>query len=578
MPKSEVKGINGKAITGAMSQAQLISGGYNTLNEDDYAELLGLSSNLLSSSSEFDSCWNDCSISGAKDVTIEGIGEDARIFQWGMTFKNSNSIEVRNLTFEDYTEDACSFEGGSSNTSSSSADGFTYKNFWIHHNTFEEGVNYWDVCSEQDKHDGDGSTDIKRVSYVTVAYNIYHNTHKTGLVGSDNNIYTAAVTFHHNLYDTCKARLPLARQANMHMYNNYYKGTTSTDISLRGSAYALVENCYFEGGKAVNFDFPYDDKFNGANGNGWAKVIGCKFTDSNGNNINPKTSFGDSVPTSNFNLNVSRTAKLNTTNKYGADFDTDSSVFYYDSATKTSRVENMLTAEQVKTEVPKLAGVQKHTGTAGSGGSTGGDEHQHTYADTYTSAGASGHYKMATCGHSTEHTQLEPHVYDNATDTTCNECNYVRTIGGNELIKGDPSTLTEGALAAGSTQTFNGFKLYGSSKVTVTAGNNKITYNGKEYSATKYISLGGGADFSGNETCIEFTVTGNCKVTVASRSSGTAARTLKLVGGTEELTIDAPDKGAAIGVSTVSLSSGTYKIGSSSGGINVYYIIVEYLA
>lgn len=379
MPKSEVKGINGKAITGAMSQAELIAGGYNTLDESVYTELLGLSSNLLDSSSEFDSCWNDCSISGAKNVTVEGIGEDARIFQWGMTFKNSNSIEIRNLTFEDYTEDACSFEGGSSNTSSTSADGFTYKNFWIHHNTFEEGVNYWDVCSEQDKHDGDGSTDIKRVAYVTFSYNIYHNTHKTGLVGSDNSVMTAAVTFHHNLYDGCKARLPLARQANMHMYNNYYKGTTGTDISLRGSAYALVENCYFEGGKdkngklyqGVNFDFPYDNK---GNGQGWAKVIGCTFVDANGKTVDPKTNFGSDVPKSNLKLNASRADKLNTTNKFGANFDTDSSVFYYN-GTK-SNVSVMFTAANTKSYVPQLAGVQKRgvdvtLGGAGGGSGTG---------------------------------------------------------------------------------------------------------------------------------------------------------------------------------------------------------------
>ncbi|MDE7379774.1 MAG: Ig-like domain-containing protein, partial [Clostridia bacterium] len=376
LPKSEVKGINGKAITGAMSQAELIAGGYNTLDESVYTELLGLSSNLLSSDSEFDSCWNDCSISGAKNVTVEGIGEDARIFQWGMTFKNSNSIEIRNLTFEDYTEDACSFEGGSSSTSSSSADEFTYKNFWIHHNTFEEGVNYWDVCSEQDKHDGDGSTDIKRVAYVTFSYNIYHNTHKTGLVGSDNNVMTAAVTFHHNLYDGCKARLPLARQANMHMYNNYYKGTTSTDISLRGSAYALVENCYFEGGKkdgklyqGVNFDFPYDSK---GNGQGWAKVIGCTFVDANGKTVDPKTNFGSNVPTSNLKLNASRTDKLNTSNKFGENFDTDSSVFYYDSTNKKSDVSVMFTAAQTKEYVPLLAGVQKNGGNVNLGGAGGG--------------------------------------------------------------------------------------------------------------------------------------------------------------------------------------------------------------
>lgn len=363
IPKSEVKGINGNQLPQAKtSQASLIAGGYNTLDESVYSELYGLDSNLLNSSKEYDSCWNDCSVEGAKNVTIEGIGEDARIFQWGMTFKKSNSIEVRNLTFEDYTEDACSFEGSGSACSDNSADGFTYKNYWVHHNVFEEGINYWDVCSEQDKHDGDGSTDIKRVSYVTFAYNVYHNTHKTGLVGSDDTVYTAAVTFHHNYYNECKARLPLARQANMHMYNNYYYNTTGTSFSLRGGAYAFAENCYFSHTKD-GVDVELRD---GAAGIGSAKLLNCKFADD-------ERHLTIGVAPDNYLETTDRSATVNTINNYGggngANFDLNSDVFYYKEG--RSDVTNMLTAEETKEQVPQLAGVQKRKN--GTGGGTIGD-------------------------------------------------------------------------------------------------------------------------------------------------------------------------------------------------------------
>ena len=193
-----IKGANGKVLDKKnWTQAELVAGGYNVLDTSRFAELRGLSSTVKwdSSKQEFDSCWNDCQIREVNNITVEGVGEDAEIFQWGMTFKNCNSVEVRNIRFYDYTEDACSIEGSENSTTLS---GFKHKNFWIHHNTFDIGVNYWDVCKEQDKHDGDGSTDFKYLSHITVSYNRYNGTHKTGLVGGSDSARQACFTFHHN--------------------------------------------------------------------------------------------------------------------------------------------------------------------------------------------------------------------------------------------------------------------------------------------------------------------------------------------------------------------------------------------
>ena len=350
MADSVVVGINGKGLERKnWDQEDLITGGYNVLDESVYKKLNGLNSKIKwdgsSDKMEYDSCWNDCSISGVKNVTVEGIGKDARIFQWGMTFKNCNSIEVRNLTFEDYTEDACSFEGGK--TSASSLSDFTSKNFWVHHNVFEEGVNYWDVCSEQDKHDGDGSTDFKGLSNVTISYNVYNGTHKTGLIGGSDSQSTASITFHHNAYNACKSRLPMARQANMHMYNNYYNGTTSCALSLRAGAYALVENCYFNTKSgATSIDLQTHSTYK----DGAAKVIGCVIDSKQITNKGNEN---------HLYVGTDRLKTVTNDNKFSKTFDTDASVFYYDSTSKVSKVTVMHTAEETKTLVPQLAGVLK---------------------------------------------------------------------------------------------------------------------------------------------------------------------------------------------------------------------------
>ncbi|GEM_PF-5211800 len=343
-----IVGANGKALDKKnWTQAELVAGGYNVLDTGRFAELRGLSSTVKwdSSKQEFDSCWNDCQIREVNNITVEGVGEDAEIFQWGMTFKNCNSVEVRNIRFYDYTEDACSIEGSENSTTLS---GFKHKNFWIHHNTFDIGVNYWDVCKEQDKHDGDGSTDFKYLSYVTVSYNRYNGTHKTGLVGGSDSAHQACFTFHHNYYNACDQRMPLGRQANMHMYNNYYSGSGLYSISLRAGAYAFIENCVFTSGKSTTKPI---ELVKGSDSVPSAKVINCDIDEKK---ISNAISGGK-----NLYVGSDRTAAVEGGNLYGLNFELDDD-FYI--------VSNMLDTNQVKAVIPEVAGVMHRNSNIDLGG------------------------------------------------------------------------------------------------------------------------------------------------------------------------------------------------------------------
>ena len=340
----DVIGANGRPLTEAVrdgvkhiTEEQIVSGGYNALDESVYSKLNGLTNRISYSGGEFDSYYNMCDISDAENVTVEGIGEDAGIYCWGFTWSNCNSVEVRNLTFDDYTEDACAFQGSED---AATVNGFTSNRIWIHHNTINEGNNSWDVCAEQDKHEGDGGTDLKRTAYVTLSYNHYYKCHKTGLVGGGDSQTSACITFHHNWYQSCGSRLPLARQANMHMYNNYYQGSTGTNMSLRAGAYAFIENCCFDNAKNPVTTVP--DK---GNGGGAAKIFNCKFIvlqpDLKGNAITIVTE---------------RAQVVENDNVFDKNFDTNGAIFYYDEQAGSSDVQIMHSAEEVKTLVPALAG------------------------------------------------------------------------------------------------------------------------------------------------------------------------------------------------------------------------------
>lgn len=339
-----VIGVNRKVLSKEnWDENAIIKAGYNTLDTSVYSKLNGLTNKIKYDDSklEFDSYYNMCDIKGASNVTVEGIGTDATIFQWGFTWKNSSSVEIRNLTFDDYTEDACSFEGSDD---SKTLDGFKTGHIWIHNNQFNEGINYWDVCNEQDKHEGDGATDFKKNAFITLSYNHYIKNHKTGLVGGSDSQHTASITFHHNYYEECASRLPLARQANMHMYNNYYYKSSSYSMSIRANGYAFLENNYFEGGQN-----PYELK-TGSSGNGYVKALDNIFD-------NVKTT-GDTYYM--VNNVTSRIEAITNTNLYGTTFDTDSSIFYYDSTNMVSKVENLERASEAKETCLNNAGVHKN--------------------------------------------------------------------------------------------------------------------------------------------------------------------------------------------------------------------------
>ena len=294
---------------------KLLDAGANTIDTDlanGITTLDGLEKYSYGTST--DSYWNMCDISNAENVTLEGVGENAGLYQWGLNWKTCKSIEVRNLTFDKYTEDACSFEGSTDSENLSA-----YENvgrIWVHNNTFTQGYNRWDVSDDQDKHEGDGATDFKRTANITISYNHYIENHKTGLIGSDDNVYTANVTFHHNYYENCNSRMPLGRNANMHMYNNYYYGSTGTNMSIRARGYAFVENSVFE-----NCKNPVECVA-GKESKGMSAYTGAVKSYNN--------TFTGCTGTNNATVVSSRTATVTNSNSYGTAFDTDSNIFYYD--------------------------------------------------------------------------------------------------------------------------------------------------------------------------------------------------------------------------------------------------------
>lgn len=278
-----------------------------------------------------DSYYNMLEVKGSKNITIEGIGTDAEIFQFGISFEESSNIEIKNLTFTDYPEDALNFLGGDR------SDLAKHSRYWVHNCTFNRGYNAWDISGERDKYAGDGSIDFNNVSNLTLAYNYFNNPKKTMLFGSSDSQACMNMTMHHNYFYKVESRIPLGRNVNIHSYNNYFDQCKNVS-DLRKNSYLFSENNHF-----------YYTSKPFINSSSYIKSFGDKFEySSNGNATivtdRAKTLSGTCKPDGSTNI---------------MNFDTNSELFYYDSVNKKSDVSIMLDADEVYSFVVKHAGAGK---------------------------------------------------------------------------------------------------------------------------------------------------------------------------------------------------------------------------
>lgn len=278
-----------------------------------------------------DSYYNMLEVSGASNITIEGIGSDAEIFQFGIGFEKCNNIEIKNLTFTAYPEDALNFLNGDRSTLAD------YNRYWIHNCTFNRGYNAWDVSGERDKYAGDGSIDFNNISNVTLSYNEFNNSKKSMLVANGDSNACMNFTMHHNHFNGVESRLPLSRGSNIHSFNNYFNGC-KTCTSARVNTYMFSEYNYYS---SCSTPFSLSSST--------VKSFGDIFASSNKGSINVVTDRA---------AIVSNSCKPDKSTDYSK-FDTDSTLFYYDSVNKRTMASIMVEAEDVPDFVLKYAGAGK---------------------------------------------------------------------------------------------------------------------------------------------------------------------------------------------------------------------------
>ena len=558
------------------SAADIIKNGWNSYSEDlslNVTTLDGLNSKVSYSSGEFDTYWNMCDISSASNITLEGVGENAGLYQWGITWSKCNSIEVKNLTFTDYTEDACSFQGGSN------SDVKTYGNYWVHNCTFNRGKNNWDFTFEQDKHYGDGATDFKFCNSITSAYNVFNNCKKTGLVGGGNSNYTMNVTFHHNFYNTVGSRLPLGRQANMHIYNNYYY-SCSTCQDIRANAFVLSEANYFEycqNPQKVSKDETYTGTVIKSYND---KLIGCGSSAATVVTDRTATLSGECKPDGSTNY---------------TNFDTNSNIFYYDSTKKCSDVSILTNVNDVNVYVPSVAGAgtlpnfnigsfspidtnkEKFTVTFETNGGTAIS--QQTVLDGSTISSVS----TTKSGFEFKGWFTDKELKNSFNVSTPITSNLTLYAKWEEKAQSNDTVLTFNNFTAGSissTTTKDGITLTTGKTISINSYNTEI--NGTNI--TNYVSFSGGGNYSSASVQFKTTASANITVYFAGNVGSSGGRKIGLYpkSGTSQES-STTSIGSASGDATKivnytfeNVSAGDYAVASTNSSIEIYAIVISY--
>lgn len=267
------------------------SGAYATYKDwiDAYSRAVGESTDdkkvgLSGSSTLVSTLW---SLNGAWQSVIElnmksntvliGLGENSGIRGGTINIEAVSNVVIRNLHLIDAIDMFPHHEkddGYNSQFDCITIQGSDTANIWIDHCTFEDTMVMQHVTNGLDSSNEkwqnyDGSCDIKGdAKGVTVSNCHFFKHDKTMLIGSndtegDNTVRKISII--NNYFDSCVQRLPLVRNSQAHVLNNYYefdrqytvgdgKTKMSYAIGVRNGSLVYSEANYF----GSNMNYPYE--------------------------------------------------------------------------------------------------------------------------------------------------------------------------------------------------------------------------------------------------------------------------------------------------------------------------------
>jgi pectate lyase len=184
-----------------------------------------------------------------ENITFEGIGDDATVYEIGFYTKRTRGIEIRNVGIMLFKDDGVSMESNNFN-------------IWVHNCDFFYGT----PGSDDDQVKGDGSIDMKySTTNITISYNHFFDSGKTTFAGgATEDTNSVFFTYHHNWFDHTDSRNARICWGVVHMYNNYMDGNATMDLLNTEPA-----SVFMEANKFRNCPYPMMINMQGTNYEKW---------------------------------------------------------------------------------------------------------------------------------------------------------------------------------------------------------------------------------------------------------------------------------------------------------------------
>ncbi|MFT3735331.1 MAG: pectate lyase [Rhodocyclaceae bacterium] len=248
------------------------------------------------------------------NTSIIGIGSTAKIIHGTLAIGPSssspvNNIVIRNIVFEDSFDffpqwDPTDSGTGRWNSAYDNVAVMYATHVWLDHNEFSDGdgtrydanypspftetyngVNYGSSANANLFHvqHHDGLSDVtKNANYVTSSYNYYHDHDKSLLIGGTDTASLTAenpaalkISFHHNWFKNLRQRQPRVRYGMVHIYNNYFSGSTSATNYAWSAGWVAAQGgkIYVENNVAVITGGTASNVYSGSSSS--SKVTSC---------------------------------------------------------------------------------------------------------------------------------------------------------------------------------------------------------------------------------------------------------------------------------------------------------------
>ena len=211
-----------------------------TTNDKDKSPKKGSHSSLYDTVWKLNDAWKSViQLNLKSNTTIIGLGSDSGLRGGTISINGIENVVIRNLTLVDAIDMFPHHEyedGFNAQFDCITIQGSNTANIWIDHCTMKDTLVMQHVQSgtKEKWQNYDGLCDIKGDGKgITVSNcHMYHHD-KTMLVGSDDDEgdnTVRKVSIINNHFDTCVQRLPMARNSQFHVLNNWYTFDTTQSV------------------------------------------------------------------------------------------------------------------------------------------------------------------------------------------------------------------------------------------------------------------------------------------------------------------------------------------------------------